>query len=232
MDRSEFNVAKVRDSFYQDSYKGCIAKMCCAPWKMCNKRLRKKMISSMLDKEDERLRMYVYDEQEKQSRLQDTLALGIAIVQAKSEVTHHITDIVLCWTVYWTGMQPQNHHMWSYKFATLYIFMCISSEYLIAYSSMINMLLFKGVYEPNQIKRNSWFQVFLKLIFLSFIGPIYFVFVEMAVKTMAVLASLGMLFRGKDGYLAVRVKFLRAIENIFYLNEEQIDGLTKQRGVV
>lgn len=76
------------------------------------------------------------------------IALIMAIIQAKSEIAHHITDILLCSKTYWTGMQQDNKDLWSYKFATVFIFMSITSVYLIAYSSMINMLLFKGVYEP------------------------------------------------------------------------------------
>lgn len=178
------------------------------------------MVQKIIEKEDENLELMVYEKEPERSKLQDIIAVFLAISQAKTEVTHHITDFVLLYTVYWTGMKPENHHLWSYKFATVYIFMSISSVYLIAYSSMINMLLFKGVYEPQQIKRNSYCQVFFKLIFLSFLGPIYFIFVELVVKTMSVFASLGMLFCGKKGYLAVRVCFLRFIDYVFNLNEE------------
>ena len=145
---------------------------------------------------------------------------------------HHITDLLLCYTVYWTGMKPENHGLWSYKFATVYIFMSLTSVYLIAYSSMINMLLFKGVYEPQQIKRNNCCQVGIKIIFLSFLGPFYFVGVELVSKLMAVCSSFGMLTCGKNGYLWVRIQFLKFIDFVFNLNEEQIDGLNKQRGVV
>lgn len=92
--------------------------------------------------------------------------------------------------------------------------------YLIAYSSMINMLLFKGVYEPQVIKRNSCCQVTIKIVFLSFLGPLYFVGVELVSKTMAVCASLGMLTCGRKGYLAARIRFLRLIDFVFSLNEE------------
>ena len=49
---------------------------------------------------------------------------------------------------------------------------------------------------------------------------------------MAVCSSFGMLTCGKNGYLWVRIKFLKFIDFVFNLNEEQIDGLNKQRGVV
>jgi len=157
------------------------------------------------------------------------VAVGIAILSAYSEVMHHVTDIVLGHTVYWTGMEDQQ---WSYKVVTVWIFMSVSSVYLIAYSSMVNMFLYKGVYEPQQIKRNTCCQVFLKLVFLSFLGPLYFIFIELISKAMALCASLGMLFCGKTGYQAVRVRFLSLIMYGFQLNEEQINGLNKQRGVV
>ena len=92
---------------------------------------------------------------------------------------------------------------------------------------MISMLLFKGVYEPAQVRRDSCFQVFLKLLFLSFIGPFYFVFVELMSKTMALIASIAMLLNGKKGFLRVRMCFLGIIERFFGLTEEQINGLNK-----
>jgi hypothetical protein len=82
------------------------------------------------------------------------------------------------------------------------------------------MLLFKGVYEPQQIKRNSCCQVFIKIIFLSFLGPLYFVGVELVSKLMNILAALGLLFKGKIGYRSIRVQFLRFIDFVFSLNEE------------
>jgi hypothetical protein len=108
----------------------------------------------------------------------------------------------------------------SYKFATVYIFMAISSNYLIAYSSMVNMLLFKGAYEPAQVRKNSCCKVLLKLLFLTFIGPFYFIFVELASKFMALWTSIAMLCAGRRGYLIWRIRFLGCIESIFYLTEE------------
>ena len=110
------------------------------------------MVIEMMKKEDDLVHQYVYDEEPKTTKMQDMIALLLAIVGAYSEITHHVTDVLLCSTVYWTGMSIQKNNpeesTWSYKFATVYIFMSLTSVYLIAYSSMINMLLFKGVYEP------------------------------------------------------------------------------------
>ena len=74
--------------------------------------------------------------------------------------------------------------------------------------------------------------MFLKLLFLTFIGPFYFVMVELASKTMALVTSLAMILTGRMGYLRVRMKLLGLIESFFHLTEELIDGLNKQRGVI
>jgi len=179
----------------------------------------------MIRKEDQAVKDVIFGLPSKNQLKEDMIALVIAILGAYTEISHHVTDIVLLNTVYWTGRRHPGND--SYKFATVFIFMSVSSVYLIAYSSMINMLLFKGVYEPAQVRRNSCCQVFLKLIFLTFIGPFYFIFIEIASKLMAVCTSLAMILAGKRGYLVIRMKFLGFIESMFALTEEQIDGLNK-----
>lgn len=105
VDRCGFNVGIIRDNFYDKSYEGCCSKIFCRCCKCCNRMLRKKMVKKMMEKEDEQLRLFVYDEREKRSKLQDIIAVVLAIVQAKSEVMHHVADFILCYTVYWTGME-------------------------------------------------------------------------------------------------------------------------------
>ena len=104
------------------------------------------MIKQLMQKEDQAMKDFIFGLPSKSLLKEDMIALLIAIAGAYTEISHHITDVVLLNRVYWTGMEHQDNH--SYKFATVYIFMCLTSVYLIAYSSMINMLLFKGVYEP------------------------------------------------------------------------------------
>ena len=58
------------------------------------------------------------------------------------------TDIVLLNQIYWEGMKPENQDKDSFKIAVLVIFISICSCFLIAYSSIVNMLLYNGVYEP------------------------------------------------------------------------------------
>jgi len=66
------------------------------------------MIQGMIKKEDDQIRLHVYDEEPKTTKLQDVIALGLAILSAKSEVMHHVTDVLLCREVYWTGMTGDN----------------------------------------------------------------------------------------------------------------------------
>ena len=64
-----------------------------------------------------------------------------------------LTDIVLLNQIYWEGMKEENQDKDSFKIACVVIFISISSCFLIAYSSIVNMLLYNGVYEPAQVKR-------------------------------------------------------------------------------
>lgn len=76
----------------------------------------------------------------------DGLAVMMAIFGTYTEMLNHCTDILLLNVIYQTGIQNKGKD--SYMLATIFLFMCLTSVYLIAYSSMVNMLLFKGVYEP------------------------------------------------------------------------------------
>lgn len=146
MDESGINVTKVRNQLYDNHYGGCCRRVCCMPLKPCNRKLRNHNIKTIMRKEDDALKNEIFGIPPKKHLKEDMIALILALVGAYTEISHHITDVVLLWDVYWIGMA--NKDIQSYKFATVFIFMCLTSPYLIAYSSMINMLLFKGVYEP------------------------------------------------------------------------------------
>lgn len=100
----------------------------------------------MMKKEDWALKESIFKLDPVKPLNEDLLTLLITIVGAYSELLNNITDVFLLKVIYETGLQYKEKD--SYKFATVYIFMCLTSVYLIAYSSMINMLLYKGVFEP------------------------------------------------------------------------------------
>ena len=141
------------------------------------------------------------------------------------------TDIVLLNQIYWEGVKPENKDKDSFKIAVLIIFVSICSCFLIAYSSIVNMLLYNGVYEPAQIRRQGYIMVFFRLLFLSFIGPIYFIFIELTHKIMNVVSFFGLLC-GKQGHSSIKNFFLAFIKKVFGLHQEQCEGLETQRGIV
>lgn len=128
-----------------------------------------------------------------------------------------MTDVVILNQIYWEGMKPENIDKHSYKIATLCIFISICSCFLIAYSSIVNMLLYNGVYEPAQIRRQNCCMVLFRLLFLTFIGPFYFVFIEITHKLMAIFSLFGLLF-GQNGFQTVKNFFLRMIKRVFGLH--------------
>lgn len=84
-------------------------------------------------------------EEKKESKTQDLIAIVMELMGSKSEISSFVTGVLLTKEIYYTGMAHPND---SYKIVTLLMFTILSTEFLIAYSSVINMLLFKGVYEP------------------------------------------------------------------------------------
>jgi hypothetical protein len=177
----------------------------------------------MMRKEDEAMKDLIFGKPTENILKDDLLAIMMAIFGTYTELLNHGTDILLLNVIYQTGVQNQDKN--SYMFATVFLFMCLTSVYLIAYSSMVNMLLFKGVYEPAQVRKNTCCQVFLKILFLTFIGPVYFIFVELTSELMVLFTSLAMIFGGSRSYLNVRMMFIGFIEKFFHLTEEQVDGL-------
>lgn len=93
------------------------------------------------------------------------------------------------------------------------------------------MLLYNGVYEPAQIERQGYIMVFFRLVFLTFIGPFYFLLIELTQKAMEICAFFGLLI-GRNGYKHIKVCFLAIIKKVFGLNEEQSEGLLIQRSIV
>ena len=61
--------------------------------------------------------------------------------------------------------------------------------------------------------------VFFRLMFLSFIGPFYFVFIEILNKMMNIFAFFGLLC-GKEGHMNIKNVFLGIIKRVFGLHQE------------
>ena len=81
VDKANFNAGLVRDKLYnKKAYSGCCAKIFCSCCKCCNRIIRKKMLQAIIKKEDELLRLYVYNEEPKTTKMQDMLAVILAIV--------------------------------------------------------------------------------------------------------------------------------------------------------
>ena len=66
--------------------------------------------------------------------------------------------------------------------------------------------------------------VFFRLLFLSFIGPFYFVFIEITHKLMNIFSFFGLLC-GKGGHMSIKNFFLGLIKSVFGLHREQCEGL-------
>jgi len=61
-----------------------------------------------------------------------------------------ISDIILLNKVYWISMA--NPDKYDYKMAVVYIFLAIMSAYLIQTSTQINLIIYKGTFEPKNFQ--------------------------------------------------------------------------------
>ena len=55
-------------------------------------------------KEDDALKNEIFGIPPKKHLKEDMIALILALVGAYTEISHHVTDIILLWNVYWIGM--------------------------------------------------------------------------------------------------------------------------------
>lgn len=99
------------------------------------------------------------------------------------------------------------------------------STYLIAYSSIIKLNLDNGSYEPHIIKQNTIITMFVKVIFLTFIGPTYIMGIELLSTVMAFSQMYALVVIGYAGFDIIKNKFMYIFENVLMLNEERAEGL-------
>jgi hypothetical protein len=65
----------------------------------------------------------------------------------------------------------------------------------------------------------------MKILFLTCVGPLYILFVELLSTVMAVCQANAMLIIGYKGYDQVRTNFMYLFENVLQLDEERAEGL-------
>ena len=73
--------------------------------------------------------------------------------------------------------------------------------------------------------------MFIKIVFLTFIGPTYIMGVELLSTVMAICQMAALAFVGYTGYDIIKVRFMYLFENILQLNEERAEGLKNQRSI-
>ena len=101
------------------------------------------------------------------------------------------------------------------------------STYLVAYSSIIKLMLDQGNFEPKVIKQNGYLVIAAKLLFLTFIGPIYIIFVEIASTLQATSQFFAMIGDADGGFDSIKNSrgFTYVFESMLMLNEERAEGL-------
>lgn len=131
-------------------------------------------------------------------------------------------------------MKEENFDSSSYKIAFSVISISFFSTYLIQHSSTLKMMLQKGWYEPQITMKDSRFKLLVKLLFLTFLGPIQLIAVEILVIFMTVAQLIGIVLVPKNmrGYYVVQTYFMPVFAQGFGLYEDEVEGIMKQRAIV
>jgi hypothetical protein len=126
---------------------------------------------------------------------------------------------------------PGNNHHLSYKFTVITLLICIASTFLIAYSSLITMMLDNRTYESAIVDKTPFYNRCKNLVVLTFFGPIIFVLlylIELAEN--ALILPFYLVTLGNLGEQIERLsKFIR--ESVSSLSLYQIQEIQKQRRV-
>ena len=128
-------------------------------------------------------------------------------------------------------MEEENIDKIGYKGALMVIFFSLLSTHLIAYSSIINMQLNLGLYEPAVVKKASCFGVMGKVLFLTCLGPIAPFMLEVLLKLKG-LVQLPALICGFKSYEAAGAPFDNLIHFLFDVDQDQRAGIELQKGIV
>jgi hypothetical protein len=148
-----------------------------------------------------------------------------------------LADIYLLYEIYWASMEernlynplivenPGNRHHLSYKFTVITLLICIASTFLIAYSSLITMMLDNRTYESAIVAKTPYYNRCKNLVVLTFFGPIIFVLlylIELAEN--ALILPIYLLSLGNLGEQIERLsKFIR--ESVSSLSLYQIQEI-------
>lgn len=124
--------------------------------------------------------------------------LLLAVYSTWTRVIDFFTDFLLVYRIYEKSREPDNQKDRNFLIAQSISFISAISAYLIGYSALLNIELSAGSYEPDQIKKRSCIARIFKSCFLSFVGPLYLLLLEMIQFIQAVCMLLG-LFAGQCG---------------------------------
>ena len=116
----------------------------------------------------------------------------------------------------------------SYKIATLTLFLSILAPFWIAYSAMVKIVMVQNRYEQFKVANLHWFQKFLMVVFLTFLGPMIIILGKGVIAIGEVVTVLSMLTCNKALVSRVR-NFFDGVSGFIMANVDSytFDGIQK-----
>ena len=154
------------------------------------------------------------------------------LVSTYREALDHISDIVLLFLIYHYGLKPQNLYKIDYTIVFVVKLLAITSNYLIAYSSGVQLLLHKGVFDPENWKKHHWVKKSLLSLSFTFISPLYFVLLTLLDMAITMLKTLAVIFVPKKRGFGRITEFLEGLIRRMGLSSQEFNGLVEQKSMV
>ena len=151
----------------------------------------------------------------------------MTVYATQARLLDAFTDYLLIHRVYRHSRLPENFGNEAFLVTITISFICAISAYLIAYSAMLNIELASGSYEPAAMRKRSCCLYVFRIGFLSCLGPLYLILIEIIQWFRAVFALLALVC-GKAGVNAVDNFFDKVFQTLFDMNRYQLEGLDAQ----
>ena len=158
----------------------------------------------------------------------DIVGALLALFNSFIEANNYVTDLVVLAKIYeYSKSEEDSSFMWLFTIRLL----AILSQYLIAYSSGIQLMLNKGHFNPENYKNHDTStKIFLNL-FFTFISPSFFIFLAIFdVLLKIVKAFVNILIPMNCGFSRI-IEFLESLPSKIGMDKGEYEGFFEQKSI-
>lgn len=100
----------------------------------------------------------------------------VALTKAVPGVFEKVANFIFLYNMYKLALKEPDE--FGPKLVTILLFICTFSTFILTYSCVLNNLLQNRTYEDQILKDNNIFQVMIKVLLLTLVGPVFILVME------------------------------------------------------